>query len=102
VYGEVLEAAKSEEIELNYGKLVAPVTRNVARLAATVLVNPPLPKEGTPFMIPLPNIPPKPPLFLPGYAIGDESAMTNPEPQDVTTPYALKLTTSYTDPASGR
>jgi hypothetical protein len=58
VHVEVLEAAaKREEIELNDGNLVVPVTRNVARLAATIFINPPLPKEGTPFMIPFPTIP---------------------------------------------
>jgi hypothetical protein len=46
VHGEALESAKREEIESNDGKLVAPVTRNVAQLAAMITVNPPLPKEG--------------------------------------------------------
>jgi hypothetical protein len=45
-------------MELNNGKFVAPVSRNVERLAATISVNPPLPKEATSFMIPLPTIPP--------------------------------------------
>jgi hypothetical protein len=34
------------------------------------------------------------------YVIGDQAATTKPEPQDVTTPAALKLTTSYADPAA--
>jgi hypothetical protein len=41
-----------------------------------------------------------PPLLLPGYIIGDQAAMTKPEPQDFTMPSALKLTTSYADPAA--
>jgi hypothetical protein len=41
-----------------------------------------------------------PPLILPRYAISDQAAMMKPEPQYITKPSALKLTTSYTDPSA--
>jgi hypothetical protein len=50
-------------------------------------------------MVPLPTTPPMPPLSLTVYSIGDQAAMTKPEPQDVTTA-ALNLTTSYANPAA--